>query len=443
MGRSRKGSFAVTLFPLFLSLVTFASFGCYLVFYSKGSDLPYGRKSPAGVDVLNYVDSDSTEGERKLNIEVTYPLLLDDPVNGAYPVYNSLLDIISVWNPDNPDPPLEFRETLQHFNYSNPDEMIMAIKFRNAELPFKVYDIPEFDSAALKWDDYYLTSQFRNVIQSRRVEKSRNNHFMYWNPNTRGKMRDHWEPPTEFVDNMQFENWLRIAKRADQAKVRNESVHYYFMTNAPPGAAGEEESFISRDLPSFSDAAKNFFVTNVVANKGIQCRFGMRGIIAEAHYDSGRNMVAMIKGAKRYILNPPSACKQLGIISDTKHPSYRHSVIDWSDINEATRRGFRSVDAIDTIVQAGEVLYIPSYWFHYIVSLKYSIQCNSRSGSPPHREGQAEIEACLGDKLALQGYVDVNILIVYVDTAIFNSSRFRINRILFLIQFITFQQYYH
>lgn len=28
----------------------------------------------------------------------------------------------------------------------------------------------------------------------------------------------------------------------------------------------------------------------------------------------------------------------------------------------------------------GEMLYIPSYWFHYIISLDASIQCNARSG---------------------------------------------------------------
>mmetsp|Transcript_18360 Transcript_18360/g.17679 ORF Transcript_18360/g.17679 Transcript_18360/m.17679 type:complete len:130 (+) Transcript_18360:167-556(+) len=129
----------------------------------------------------------------------------------------------------------------------------------------------------------------------------------------------------------------------------------------------------------------------------------MRGIIAEAHYDSGRNMVAMLGGAKRYILNPPKECKKLGLITDQKHPSYRHSIIDWSDISQATSRGFAAVDAIDTIVQKGEVLYIPSYWFHYIVSLKYSIQCNSRSGSPPNKDGQQYIEDCLKQKLDLSG----------------------------------------
>ena len=74
-----------------------------------------------------------------------------------------------------------------------------------------------------------------------------------------------------------------------------------------------------------------------VPYKGIQCRFGMRGIISEAHYDQGRNMVAMIKGAKRYILTPPASCTQLGIITDKRHPSFRHSQIDWSDPEQVCR----------------------------------------------------------------------------------------------------------
>ena len=36
------------------------------------------------------------------------------------------------------------------------------------------------------------------------------------------------------------------------------------------------------------------------------------------------------------------------------------------------------------------------YWIHYIASLKYSIQCNTRSGSPPNGEGEEDIEKCMG-----------------------------------------------
>jgi len=40
----------------------------------------------------------------------------------------------------------------------------------------------------------------------------------------------------------------------------------------------------------------------------------------------------------------------------------------------------RSSLTIETVLKAGEVLYIPSHWFHYIVSLQKSAQCNTRSG---------------------------------------------------------------
>ncbi len=57
--------------------------------------------------------------------------------------------------------------------------------------------------------------------------------------------------------------------------------------------------------------------------------------------------------------------------------------------------------AIDTVLKAGEVLYIPSHWFHYIVSLQKSAQCNVRSGR--EYEGTEEwgsssdVLKCVGD----------------------------------------------
>jgi hypothetical protein len=51
--------------------------------------------------------------------------------------------------------------------------------------------------------------------------------------------------------------------------------------------------------------------------------------------------------------------------------------------------------AIDTVLKAGEVLYIPSHWFHYITSLQKSAQCNVRSGVEKQGDavfgGQADV----------------------------------------------------
>ena len=345
-----------------------------------------GENNNFQVDVF-----DPANGYEKDN-NIIWPTILPDvPNDNSYPVYDSLLNIVTNWGPDDPEIPKVFKETLQHFNYSNPIERDIALKFRDAEIPFKVYNVPEFEVAKLKWDDKYLSSQLKGRFSSH-VEESTSNHFMFWK--SKGSIKG-YKPPTSIVQ-MDFDEWVKKAHKADDSKLSSDSVHHYFMTNAPPKDNGR--TFVSRDLPSFSSSESNFFLKNPKANKGIQCRFGMRGIIAEAHYDSGRNMVAMLKGTKRYILAPPRACSMLGIIDDVNHPSYRHSVIDWSDIEQAKSHNFDKIDAIDTIVRNGEVLYIPSYWFHYIISLEHSIQCNTRAGSPEHNEGQLEIEKCLNRK---------------------------------------------
>jgi hypothetical protein len=310
-----------------------------------------------------------------------------------YPSYDSLLTVIQRWSPDVPDPPPTFKEKLVHFNYSNPAERRMAESYRNAEVPFKLYDVPEFTELSKKWTDEYLAHSMGSTHIE--VESAKSNHFMYWSDNNFAQNYKDYKPPTERV-NMRFDEWVQYATVADVTKLNKDTEHLYFMASTDAGDMGR--SFIARDLRLFSSHKNTFFVPNVKANKGVQCRFSMRGIVTEPHFDSGRNFVSMIKGNKRYILTQPSSCKHLDIISDATHPAYRHSAIDWSNEAEIKSRGFDNVVAIDTVVRQGEVLYIPAYWFHYIIALQYSVQCNSRSGAPPNGEGQDEIEDCLQKK---------------------------------------------
>ena len=104
------------------------------------------------------------------------PVINEVPTDGSYPVYSPLLDIIKNWSPDNPDLPKYFKETLIHFNYSNPLELSYAQKFRDAEVPFKLYGIPEFSNIENLWTDDYLRDHLAN--EDTHVEKSKTNHFM-------------------------------------------------------------------------------------------------------------------------------------------------------------------------------------------------------------------------------------------------------------------------
>lgn len=226
---------------------------------------------------------ENIEARPSPNSRIEWPAQVPEPNLETYPAYISLLNVIQTWNPDDPEPPPLFKETLQHFNYSNLEERKMAELYRNAELPFKLYDIPDIHTVTTRWTDAYLTQKLTD--KHPHVEKSVNNHFMYWT-HKRG-VTPNWEPPTEIVD-MSFTEWLAFAKLADQNKLKNDTVHYYFMSSAATGDHGR--TFIAQDLPFFSTrygnrdpcttftpltqlsshSEENFFISNVRANKGIQ-----------------------------------------------------------------------------------------------------------------------------------------------------------------------------
>jgi len=90
-----------------------------------------------------------------LKTKITYPTVQALNTN-TYPKYEHFEHVIERWNPDDAELPATFTETLQHFDYSEPAQRKMALAYRNAELPFKIYNVPEVDAVSLRWTDDYL-----------------------------------------------------------------------------------------------------------------------------------------------------------------------------------------------------------------------------------------------------------------------------------------------
>jgi hypothetical protein len=190
----------------------------------------------------------------------------------------------------------------------------------------------------------------------------------------------------------------------------------------PAGPPDPRDHWISAAFPFLSKAHyphndTSFFLPEVETHAGVHCRFGQPGIIAEAHYDSGRNFIAMARGYKRYVLAPPDQCPFLGLMRDG--PSARHSALDWTALHRlyasaaaagasagggaakgpgtdgadpALLAQMASASALEVVLEPGDVLYIPPLWFHFIVSLTVNIQCNARTGTPPL--GVETVAAC-------------------------------------------------
>ena len=183
----------------------------------------------------------------------------------------------------------------------------------------------------------------------------------------------------------------------------------------PPSSTrrfNRRSKWIRDSLPLLNPKSKDFIVDARNYN-GINCRFGMRGVIAAAHYDGKRNMIAMIRGSlvtfinlfiyflfffifllgrKRYIILPPEECSNLYLLP-RNHPSSRHSYLTWSNLSVVESHAtLRDAKATEVSLMMGEVLYLPSYYFHYIISQDASIQCNSRSGNS--EKGRDKIKEC-------------------------------------------------
>ena len=128
-------------------------------------------------------------------------------------------------------------------------------------------------------------------------------------------------------------------------------------------------------------APASLFVVDPVNQRGVHCRLGQRGIIAACHYDAVRNFIAVISGRKRYIMARPDQCSKLNLVMEG--PSVRHSGSDWRTPEGIARVG--DALAFEVVLEAGDVLYVPAFWFHFIVNLSTNTQCNTRSGTPPSR----------------------------------------------------------
>lgn len=258
------------------------------------------------------------------------------------------------------------------------------------------------------------------------TERSPINHFMFYNNNKRKTIKD-WVKPLNDIISMRYDEWLErsferdaialsdenLMKRVDKMKairlerekldtgneveeeaddeIEEDRDHegqkhlnwYYWRLNAFVEGEDETSQMVFNDMPFFDprkEEESKFYLVDPSDQRGINCRFGMRGIIAESHCDLSRNMITLLHGERRYIIGHPNQCENL-YLYPKGHPSGRHASFDWSNpTNWDLHPKFYDALHTEVIMTAGDTLYLPTAWFHHIVNLSNNIQCNIRSG---------------------------------------------------------------
>lgn len=194
-----------------------------------------------------------------------------------------------------------------------------------------------------------------------------------------------WKPPTEIL-RMTYLDWLGHANVTDE-KLGKDNPHWYFQLmgcGTKQGGSCDKASseWLFDELTFFQPRTgkeRPFYLIEPKLQKGIHCRFGMKGVIAENHFDLSRNAIVLLGGRRRYILAHPNQCNNMNLLP-RGHPSARHSAVDWSDADLENFPTFGKARVNEIVMQPGDVLYLPTNWFHYIISLELNMQCNTRSG---------------------------------------------------------------
>jgi Uncharacterized conserved protein len=358
--------------------------------------LPFGDEKSLE-RVKSFVSSlRKREYKNKMQHEIPYDIHncpLYPPPN--YPYAWNVKEVLENWAPDDPKPREYVYQGLCVFDYET--ERDKAVNYREAELPFVMRDDPRVLRTVERWaQDGYLLRLLGEGTRYR-TEYSPNNHFMYWMKPRKKNIKDHtvpedWKPPTEMM-RMPFSEWLQHANVTDD-KLGPDMEHWYFrlIGCGEMGRNCDKDSseYLFDELPFFQPKDGNpLYMPEPRKQKGIHCRFGMKGVIAENHFDGSRNSIALLGGERRYILAHPDQCENLCLLP-RGHPSARHSAVDWSNPDWEQFPKFADAEVNEVVLQAGDVMYLPTHWFHYIISLELNYQCNTRSGITDHYLGAIE-----------------------------------------------------
>jgi Cupin-like domain len=321
----------------------------------------------------------------------------DEPPEG-YPFAWNMMHILKNWPTDDVTPPSSgiMHQGLCVFDYQA--DYNKAMTYRHAELPFVVVNDPAVAETVERWNSPGYLQRLMGSAKHR-TEYSENNHFMYYvppspkrgrnggergNARMRGKVPADWKAPTQLI-RMSYGEWLSHANVTDDTLLGPDHPHWYYRLIGCGGTANdgscdkESSEYLFDELTFFQPRESQLYIVDPDEQKGIHCRFGMKGVIAENHFDGSRNAIVVLGGSRRYILAHPNQCESLALYPKG-HPSSRHSAVDWSNpsLNEFPQ--FANAMGNEIVLTAGQVLYLPTEWFHFIVSLELNFQCNTRSG---------------------------------------------------------------
>ncbi len=169
---------------------------------------------------------------------------------------------------------------------------------------------------------------------------------------------------TSFVSNEDEQTFLQQVNKPETMLFRQ------FLQNVFSEARGKSYYLrIATDHPLFEELSKDFEIPEILNRYNPSATgiwIGQKGNVTPFHHDWWHSFLAQISGRKRYTLIHPFEGRQL---QEDWNPPAKFDLSPPPVSSADKQQDARYEACFEGILEAGQILYIPPYWFHQVETL--------------------------------------------------------------------------
>ena len=230
----------------------------------------------------------------------------------------------------------------------------------------------------IDWTRDYLTKHIGTSFK--KVKKQLNDsRFIYFDALPEFPLHPYSRAKFKMLKKIKSDKFWEIGLNESNGK------YLYYSYLAPESMVAE----LTEIGPKPSTFFKSFDGDTTSSSSEIMLWIGFEGIMTTFHYDANINFFQQIKGSKQFYLISPKYWDKMHVFPRL-HPSDRQSQINFDDhIDPTSHRDLVWASKLDPDafllgeVEEGDMLYLPPFWFHEVVTISksYSISINIWSHS--------------------------------------------------------------
>lgn len=171
---------------------------------------------------------------------------------------------------------------------------------------------------------------------------------------------------------------IKRASRETQTDYFLNCKEFYYLRSLSSERRGKEVADISKQFPEIVNDIKipMFFEESDYFSSVL--RIGSAGVQLWTHYDIMDNMLIQVQGRKRVVLFNPSDIPYLYLNGD------KSEVLDIDNFDTTIFPKFSLAVKYECLLEPGDILFIPSLWFHNTLALTYGVAVNVFWKNLPH-----------------------------------------------------------